>query len=339
MLLVAVALMLILASAAASLLLALPVAVAAESLHERSAALARRFWIVTNILPLAAGCLLTALACLYVAFGNIASSPHQESVRGHLCLLNLLKSPDAPFRFHLFALMAVALLLFALGRFVFGLLNSRRAEDLAQSLVTDSGRQPGQAPVVLLDSPEPDCFSLGVARPVVLVTQGLVETLEPDEARAVLAHEQCHVRHRDSLAELLLRLVTDPLIWLPTTHYFLFFARAAMERTCDESAAAVVGSGPLISALRRMAAAKTARHLKLQGDLAPLRPTFAGHATPEARIIALEGQKYTSLALPLSVIIGIELALMVATLVLLRQSLHDTLYCLASSLLHLFGSA
>ncbi|MBU0610704.1 MAG: hypothetical protein KKI08_22660, partial [Armatimonadetes bacterium] len=71
----AAALLFVLCSAAASLILLLPAVVAAESLHHVPLRLARRFWLIANVLPTALGLLLTVAAFLLLA-GNIAADPH-----------------------------------------------------------------------------------------------------------------------------------------------------------------------------------------------------------------------------------------------------------------------
>lgn len=330
--LAAVAVMLVSCSAAASLILVLPVVVAAESLSHCSPTTIRRFWIITNILPLAAGCLLTAAAFLF-QFGDLTATPHQDPVRLHFCLLRLAQMPDAPFRFRLCALFALGLLVYALARFILSLGATWRAEKLAAKLVTANSPSPS---VVVLDSDDPDCFSLGLTRPVVVVTRGLQRLLSGPEGDAVQAHERCHLRHSDNLLELLMRLVSDPLIWLPTTHFYLRSVRAAVEQTCDAAAAAATSPEVVVSALQKMEGAKKARQLKLQGDLASLRPTFASYASPGARIAALLGERYSSVALPLTVVVAIEATVLLVALLSLARPLHDTLHCAAQSLLLVF---
>lgn len=319
-------------SAAVSLLIALPAAVAAESLANHPPALARRFWLVVTLLPPVVGLMLTVAAFLS-QHGDITATPHQARVRPHFCLLQLAASPDAPFRLQLGALVACGLLAYALGRFLISVSASRSAETLARKLVAspaDSGARP---PVITVDSTDGDCFSLGLSRPVIVVTTALREVLDESEIEAVLAHEGCHVSQQDNRVELWLRLASDFLVWLPTTHYYLRSFRAAVEQNCDAQSAQAHSAATLIGALRKMAAVKKARQLKLRGDLAQLRPTFPGYANPEQRISALGGWQGASLALPLAVVLALEALVFAGALVWAARPLHDTLYCAANTLL------
>lgn len=324
----AAALLLVLCSAAVSLILALPVLVATESLHNQSPSTIRRFWIAVNILPLLAGSIFTAAAFIF-QFGDITATPHQNPERVHLCVQRLTQMPDAPFRFRLAAVFALGLLLYALVRFLMSVHATWRAEKIAARLseTSDSESPTAPPPVVVLESEEADCFSLGIAHPVVVLTSGLPRVLNGEETEAVLMHEECHVQHRDNLLELLVRLATDALVWLPATHYYLRSLRAAVEQACDAGAAAAVSPETVASALQKMEHVKKARQLKLQGDLAPLRPTFPGYASPAARVAALLGERYASLALPLPVVLGIEAAVLLLALLWFSRPLHDTLHC------------
>lgn len=328
--LLAAALMFVLCSAAASLILLLPAIVAAESLHNAAAATSRRFWLIVNALPVLGGLLLTVAGFLFPS-GDIAANPHQLRVRPHLCLQQLTSLPDAPFRFRLYGLMALGLIAFALVRLIWGLASSARAQRLAQRLHEATDRV-GEVAVLTLETPEADCFSLGLSEPMIVMTEGLRQALDEAEVQAVVAHEQCHVAHDDIPAELGLRAATDLLLWLPTTHYYRQAARAAMEHTCDARAAERTSVAALTSALRKLASLKQARQLKRQGDLAALKPTFPDYANPRARLAALAAEQLTSIALPLTVIVGLEVALGIVALLWLADPLHDSLYCIAASL-------
>lgn len=327
--LLAPALLIVLGGAAVSLLLALPVAVAAESLAGLSARLQRRFWLVVCALPALGGVLLAGLALLALT-GGPGADPHQERIRPHLCLLARTQLPDASFRFTLYAVLALGLLLFALVRGVLSLQASGRAERLLAGV-----RGEGEA-TLRLPSATPQCFTLGLTRPVLVTTEALHDLLTPAELQAVLAHEACHQRHHDTLVELALRLATDPFIWLPTTHLYLRAARRARELTCDEAAAAVAGSKALQQALEKLEQAGRQRHEQARGDLADLQPPFPDYASPADRRQALQQRECSSLALPLGVLLTLQGGVVGLAMLWFWQPLRDTLYCLAASLLAVY---
>lgn len=329
----AVACVLLLCSATASVVLFLPIVVAAESLHNCPPATSRRFWLIANLLPMLTGVTLTVIAFGLAHF--LGPEPHGR--RGHWCIAHAAEAPDAQFRLRLYAAAAVVMILFALIRLATSWYSSRRVEGLARRLLAQQGAaSPGQG-AVILPTDEPDCFSLGLSSPIVVMTSGLTRVLDKGEAAAVLAHEHCHARNRDNRLELLVRAVSDPLLWLPTTHYYLYAFRAAVERVCDASAAATHSRTDLASALRKMAALKRSRQVRLQGDLAPLRPTFPGYASPEQRLAVLEEETCPSLALPLPVMLAIETLLALLALLWVAKPLHDTLYCFAATLPNLLA--
>lgn len=74
--------------------------------------------------------------------------------------------------------------------------------------------------LAIIDAPAPNAFATGrdPAHAVVAVTTGLLEVLDADELRAVLAHELGHVRNRDtllaSIAATLAGAVTALAEWL-----------------------------------------------------------------------------------------------------------------------------
>ncbi len=79
---------------------------------------------------------------------------------------------------------------------------------------------------------EPGVF--GIRRPVLLLPEGLIERLLPQQLEAILIHELCHVRRRDNLAAALHMLVEalfwfHPLVWWIGTRLM-----DERERACDE---------------------------------------------------------------------------------------------------------
>jgi beta-lactamase regulating signal transducer with metallopeptidase domain len=75
---------------------------------------------------------------------------------------------------------------------------------------------------------------VGILRPVLLLPKGLDQRLAPEEIRAVLAHERCHVAWRDNFAAALHMLV-EALFWF---HPLIWWLGARLvderERACDE---------------------------------------------------------------------------------------------------------
>ena len=87
---------------------------------------------------------------------------------------------------------------------------SRRLAKAAQKLIP-------QGRLYLLRDPTPFAACIGLWRPAVYVSTGLVAQLSLPALRAALAHEEAHRRRRDPLRIVLLRIITQdlvPLTWL-----------------------------------------------------------------------------------------------------------------------------
>ncbi len=341
----AAALMFALWNAAASLLLLLPVLVATESLYNASASLARRFWLLVNAAPPVLGFIATLLGFLFYAYKGPLADPHNPEIRlrAHFCLLSWTVAPDAAFRIRLLAWGALMFLLFALVRLGWKLWATRRAQALAtqwrEIAAQEGGEWIEQTPILILPRQEPECFVLGSRPAVIIATEGLRQLLDKKEWQAIIAHELAHVAHKDLAAQIFLQALTDPFLWLPSTHFYLRMARRAMEYACDEAAAKYACKESLLSALQKMEALKKANQEKRQGELASLRPTFPRYAHPQERAMALRQEAFSSFALPLPVILALEAALFIAAIGWLAAPLHDTLYCAAKSLLTVLGAA
>ncbi len=79
---------------------------------------------------------------------------------------------------------------------------------------------------------EPGVF--GVFRPVLLLPEGIMETLAPAQLRTVLAHELCHVRRRDNLA-MAMHSTVQALFWFhPPVWWIGAKLIEERERACDE---------------------------------------------------------------------------------------------------------
>jgi len=75
---------------------------------------------------------------------------------------------------------------------------------------------------------------VGLWRPMLLLPQGILERLTPSELEAVIAHELCHIRHRDNLFAAIHMLI-EALFWF---HPLIWWIGARLlderERACDE---------------------------------------------------------------------------------------------------------
>jgi bla regulator protein BlaR1 len=79
---------------------------------------------------------------------------------------------------------------------------------------------------------EPGVF--GVFRPVLMLPEGIFERLTPEQTKSVLAHELCHVRHRDNLIAVV-QMFIETVFWFhPLTWWVGKRIFEERERACDE---------------------------------------------------------------------------------------------------------
>jgi beta-lactamase regulating signal transducer with metallopeptidase domain len=79
---------------------------------------------------------------------------------------------------------------------------------------------------------EPGVF--GIRRPVLLVPEGISDRLAPAQLRALIAHEHCHVRHRDNLTAAL-HMAVEAVFWFcPVVWWIERRLIDERERACDE---------------------------------------------------------------------------------------------------------
>ena len=97
-----------------------------------------------------------------------------------------------------------------------------------------------------------DVRTVGLLRPMIVCTTGLLETVTPAEFEAILQHELYHIRCRDPLKVLLGRAVVDGFFWLPVIRTLLQSFEAAKEQAADAWTVLTVPSEALLSALVKM---------------------------------------------------------------------------------------
>jgi bla regulator protein BlaR1 len=86
--------------------------------------------------------------------------------------------------------------------------------------------------IVCDGSVEPGVF--GVFRPVLILPHGLFERLTPASLDAVIAHELCHLRHRDNLVAAIQMLVETVFWFHPVVWWIGKRMVEERERACDE---------------------------------------------------------------------------------------------------------
>lgn len=108
----------------------------------------------------------------------------------------------------------------------------------------------------VLDHGEPYAFCIGGKRRRLVVTTALLDTLGPEELRAVLAHEEAHLRQRHHVALLVCRTLFGTLSpFFPVFRRAMAHVRLYAEFSADDSARRHVGARPLRTALATLACA------------------------------------------------------------------------------------
>jgi Zn-dependent protease with chaperone function len=293
----------LLVSVAAVALMTCTVVAGVVSLLARStwlqAALLRRSSVaaVVTALPASAG-LLAVLALMAPNLIEACHCVEHGLHHPHLCFLHPALS--APLVVPALVVLAVASLralprLFALTK---AALRSRRLARAARSVEPTWVDQVG---VRLLDLGQPQAFSLGALRPVIIADRALWAALSEEERRAIAHHEQGHIERRDGLTLLMLSALLAMSV-LPVGGALVERWKRAAERACDRHAAHATNDGALVAqalvsverARARHAASLTAPELAL-GAVActgledRVTHLLAGRASEEALVNDLLG--------------------------------------------------
>lgn len=128
-------------------------------------------------------------------------------------------------------------------------------------------------PAFAIDVEQPMIALVGVLRPALLVTRGLIEVLTPAELEAAVAHERGHQRAFDNLKRLLMRASPDVLTCFPAARVIERRWAAAAEHAADR-----IG-GPDAAAARCALASALVK-------VARLTPATIAHAEPISTLIS-----------------------------------------------------
>lgn len=108
-----------------------------------------------------------------------------------------------------------------------------------------------------LPSLRPAAFCVGLLRPRVVVSAGLLERLEREEQVAVLCHELAHARRREPLKCLLARMAARTFFWLPALNALLERYLLVKELAADREAMGRTSRPALAGALSQVLAQPT----------------------------------------------------------------------------------
>lgn len=312
-----------------SLLSYLPALAVAETLHPARATTRAGVWFsVICAPPLLA--IASAIWALRMALTDPYGSPHATSGHPHLCTLGLLSSPDAPWRLQLLGWAAIAMLIFALVRpLVAAFRTSRTLKHLR-------ARLQGSSRLLLAQDDAPRIVTVGLRRPFIVASTGLLRLLTPLQLKAVVAHETAHVDRRDNLRETLAAAAVTALALAPTAHLYLRYWREETERACDDAAVSETSAEDVSQAIRLLCGTVTSL-----GPVSPaastVRDRLAEAERRAARLQRLAGpdahstprMRPAEIAIATVAVLGLLALLAVATL----GQVGDSLRCLAESLL------
>jgi Zn-dependent protease with chaperone function len=215
----------------------------------------------------------SALALVWPAFDHCLVHPGHV----HLCVVHLPERWANPSLLVGLCLAATFLVASA----GLGLRELWLASRLSSRLVASASPEPAFG-ARILPTADPLCLLVGVFRPSILISRGLVSSVTPDELSAVLSHERAHATRRDTLVRLIARVST--LFMLPRARRSLLQALdLAAEQSSDEASASALGD--------RLAMAETILKVERLLHTAPVRVSafavsFGGTSVP-ARVAAL----------------------------------------------------
>jgi Zn-dependent protease with chaperone function len=108
---------------------------------------------------------------------------------------------------------------------------------------------------VLVDHQQPAAYCVAGRQPTVVLTTGAVQTLDPGQLEAVLAHERAHLAGRHHLLMAMARIARRVLPFLPLMRDTESQVARLVELHADDTATRARGPGPLAEALVILATA------------------------------------------------------------------------------------
>lgn len=135
----------------------------------------------------------------------------------------------------------------------------------------------------IVEDPAPNAFATGrnPKHAAVAVTTGILQILDEDELRGVLAHELGHVKNRDTLISTVAATIAGAISWM--AQMLFFFGGAARDEEGEGSGLAGLGLlivSPIIAMILQMAISRSREfHADASGA------SYVGHGEPLARAL------------------------------------------------------
>lgn len=116
----------------------------------------------------------------------------------------------------------------------------------------------GRLPVVMVTRRPGICCTVGVFRPVILISEEFCRTMDEEELGAALAHEVAHIKRSDNLIALASTLFRALTFFSPAAYFAIRQYMSEREKAADDVAVATTGDRlALASAIIKVARAAT----------------------------------------------------------------------------------
>ncbi len=239
----------------------------------------------------------------------------------HLCLVHLPRHAGNATSW--LVLMLVTLWTSAqLGRALVELYRASRSA----SALRAHGKHESVLGTTVLPTATPLCLLIGVLRPTLFLSHGLLAGVSAAELAVILHHERAHGARHDVLLRLVARAATV-FMWPSARSRLLGALELAAEQSCDEVAAIQVGDRLQVAE----AILKVERLLQAPaGRLAPLAVAFGGDTVPQRVSALLEAPRRAGNVAALT----LGFALMLCGVLAMSSPLHHVTESLLGAFTH-----
>lgn len=187
------------------------------------------------------------------------------SMIGALALIGRAVAPEHPLAAVIPAILLGCYLLAHLGATVVQVTRQRRRHLTLLQLLTAPHPTRARTRVIDEAAPVAYCIPRG-AGSVTVLSQGLLDNLDPDELAAVIAHERAHVEQRHDILQLAFRAWRSALPGLPTAVLAETEVAAMVEMLADDRARREVRDEVVARAILRVGAADGSGETDSVGD-------------------------------------------------------------------------